>query len=631
LDKTHKLYICLIIMLLEPFDYNIQNEVDISKPTICNLCKKGYNKIIVLTYILGVVFVRFKFQKYLLFTVLFITLLFFLSSCTTTKTLIVRVPFEELQGGAYYGGSLLFNTEDPSMSQLGDGTLIAFQDIRYGWVQEDEETFTSEIKSKHYGYLFIQDIELGQIIYDFLVYDENGKIIKRKDRQVLPVMIGDADFSNNRTTDGFSGVIFHNDVHSQHAEITDSCLLSFIHEKPQTEENTLNREPKEEYRRVLFRVQQTTNSLVKQYPKGIVAISHSSPKALVVNTAFHSFVNYDVEEVENYVVFIQTDNLPVFAPGDFLLDHEMGDVKKVLKIIDDDGMLVVLETEEADMQDALGSVIVNVDGPLEEIIDRYGSEQDRENLERARVNLIEKEWDIPILEEELADVKIENTFRMDVDCSIHLHSGVDSFSSKGKITFPMSLSSILVMEAMIGFEQEHEYRLADPEVSFSVCGLPVKVGVPIDFYYDLKAQLAKLDFEFGPEMHMELGFKYDVGAKVKYKWKVIPDGIKSWSSASGIHSHSEDLHGPILDFDADPVLSAEAGFKTYPGIKIACVLRPQMEIPFALQSEFKDTHTTLDFMTEGEMEMVLDVKFYKHTFKFGRVFKYTKELYNSAK
>jgi hypothetical protein len=585
-----------------------------------------------LTYILGGVIVRFKFQKVLLVIVLLITLLFFLASCTTTKTVIVRVPFEELQGGAYYGGSLLFNAEDPSMSQLEDGTLIAFQDITYGWAQEDEETFTSEIKSKHYGYLFIRDIEPDQIVYDFLVYDDNGKIIKRNDRQVLPVMSGNADFSSNRTPDGFSGAVFHKEVESQHAAITDSSLLSFIHEEPQTNENSPNPESKEEYRRVLFRVQQTANSLVKLYPKGIIAISHSNPKALVVNTGFHGFIKSDVEEDENYVVFAQTDNLPAFKPGDFLLDHEKGEVKKVLSVTEN-GTSVKLETEseEVYMADALGSVIVDIDGSLEEIIARYGSQQDRENLERARVNLIEKEWDIPIMEEELADVKIENTFKMDVDCSIHLHSGVDSFSSNGTISFPMRLSSILVMEAMIGFEKEDDYRLADPEVSFSVSGIPVKVGVPIDFYYDLKAQLAKLDFEFGPEMHMKLGFKYDVGAKVKYKWKVIPVGVKNWSSASGIHTHSEDLHGPILDFDANPVLSAEAGFKTYPGIKIACVLRPQMEIPFALQSEFKDSHTTLDFMTEGEMEMALDVKFYKHTFKFGRVFKYTKELYNSAK
>ncbi|MFP4461768.1 MAG: hypothetical protein ACLFQE_06185, partial [Thermotogota bacterium] len=251
-----------------------------------------------------------------------------------------------------------------------------------------------------------------------------------------------ADFSKNRMADRFSGAVFHKEVHSQHAAITDSCLLSFIHEEPQTEENTVNPESQEEYRRVLFRVQQTTNSLVKQHPKGIVAIRQSSPKALVMNTGFHGFLNYDVEEVENYVIFIQTDNLPEFAPGDFLLDHEMGVVKKVVSVVEDNGMIIVLETEEADMQEALGSVIV--------------------------------------------------------------------------------------------------------------------------------------------------------------------------------------------DFDDNPLLTAETGFKTYPGIAIACILGPQMEIPFALQAEYKDTHTTLDFITEGEMEMALDVKFYKHTFKFGRVFKYSKELYGST-
>lgn len=571
-----------------------------------------------------------KSLKYLFVTVLLISLLFCFSSCSTIKTLIVRVPFEDLQGGAYYGGSLLFNTMDPSMSQLGEGTLIAFQDITYGWVPEVADVFTSEIKSRHYGYLYIRDIESDQIVYDFLVYDENGKIIKCKDQQVLPVIIGNADFSNKRKTDGFSGAIFHKGFQSQHTAITDSCLLSFIHEKPQTEENLLNPESKETYRRVLFRVQQNTNSLVKQYPKGIVAISHSRSKTLVVNTGFHGFVSYDVEAVENSVVFNQTDNLPAFAPGDYLLDHEAGDVKKVLTVVEDD-MRVVLETEEAHMEDALGSVIVNVDGSLEEIINRYGSQQDREMIQRAKVKLISKEWDINILDGEMADVKIENSFKMDMDCSFHLHAGVDSFSSKGKLSFPMSLSSILMMEAMIGFEEEYEHRVADPEISFSVSGIPVKVGVPIDFYYDLKAQLTKLDFEFGPQMNMNLGFNYNVGAKVKYKWKVIPVGIKSWGQASGIHTHSESLHGPLVDFDDNPVFTAKTGFKTYPGITIACVLRPQMQIPFTLQAMYKDAHTTLDFITEGEMEMVLDVKFYKHTYQFGRVFRYTKELYNSAK
>lgn len=562
--------------------------------------------------------------------ILIFTLLFFLVSCTNTRTLIVRIPFDELQNGAFYGGSLLFNPTDPTMSQLGDGTLIAFQDIEYGWEAEGEDTYTSQITSKRYGYLYIRDIEPDQIVYDFLVYDSKGEIVKRKENTVLSLALGVPDFSQSRDSDTFTGIAYHNDLHSQHAAIAEANLLSFIHEEPQTEENSTDPVSQGSYRRVLFRVQQTSSSLVKVHPKGIIAVSHSSPKSLVVNSAFHALIDGHNEGDISFLTFLKTNDLPDFEPGDYILDDQTGDVKQVVAVTDYEYMIIV-QAQEADMQDALGSVLVKVEGSLEEIINRYGSDQDRKNLQRAKVNLIEKEWDIPILDEELASVKIENSFRMDVDCSINLHASFDSFSSNGKLSFPMSLSSMLMIEAMIGFEEEHQSRVADPEVSFSVCGIPVKVGVPIDFYYDLKAQLAKFDFEFGPQMNMELGFIYDVGAKVKYKWKVIPIGIKSWSDASGIHTHSESMHGPIIDFDADPTLTAQAGFKTYPGITIACILRPQMEIPFALQAQYKDHYTTLDFVTSGEMEMVLDLKFYKHTFKFGRVFNYTKELYNSSK
>ncbi|HPF16189.1 MAG TPA: hypothetical protein P5107_08445 [Thermotogota bacterium] len=567
--------------------------------------------------------------KHLLLAALTLLLLFFLVSCTSTRMLIVRIPFDELQNGAFYGGSLLFNPADPSISQLGDGTLIAFQDIEYGWEDEGDDTYTSQIASKRYGYLYIRDIEPDQIAYDFLVYDSKGEIVKRKENAVLSLALGAPDFSKSRDSDTFTGIAYHSDVHSQHAAIAEAYLLSFIHEEPQTEENSTDPVSQGSYRRVLFRVQQTSNSLVQVHPKGIIAISHSTPKSLVVNSAFHALIDGHTENDVSFLTFLKTSALPEFEPGDYILDDLAGDVKQVIAVTDYEYMIIV-QAREAAMQDALGSVLVQVEGSLEEIISRYGSEQDRENLQRARVNLIEKEWDIPILDEELASVKIENTFKMDVDCSIHLHVSFDSFSSNGKLSFPMSLSSIFMIEAMIGFEEEHSSRVADPEVSFSVCGIPVKVGVPIDFYYDLKAQLAKFDFEFGPQMNMELGFTYDVGAKVKYKWKVIPVGIKSWSDASGIHTHSESMHGPIIDYDADPLLTAEAGFKTYPGITIACILRPQMEIPFSLQANYKDHHTTLDFETSGEMEMKLDLKFYSHTFKFGRVFKYTKELYHSV-
>jgi hypothetical protein len=148
----------------------------------------------------------------------------------------------------------------------------------------------------------------------------------------------------------------------------------------------------------------------------------------------------------------------------------------------------------------------------------------------------------------------------------------------------MEFSSILVIDALLGFKKDGEYRLADPGISFTVSGVPVRVSVPIDFYYSLEAVLAELTMEFGRVLDLELGFKYDVGAKIKFKWKVIPKGVSTWAHASGIHSESAHIHESI-DFQDTPSLSTEIGLKVSPGVTIASVIRPQMEIPFGLRGD----------------------------------------------
>jgi len=45
-------------------------------------------------------------------------------------------------------------------------------------------------------------------------------------------------------------------------------------------------------------------------------------------------------------------------------------------------------------------------------------------------------------------------------------------------------------------------------------------------------------------------------------------------------------------YDTSPNLTSEVGFKAYPGVTIACVLRPEMEIPFALRGSLENN--TLD-------------------------------------
>ncbi len=563
--------------------------------------------------------------------VTFITVILFFSSCNMIRTNVIRLTFEDLNKGAFYGGSLLFNPYEPNFSQLGEGTLIAFQDIFYGWEDEEIDYYTQTVKYKNYGYLYIKSISPEKMVYDYLVYDQNGRIIEKDDNVKIDLCLGEAVFLSSRGNDGFNGIVYHKDVLTYNPSIDDSYFLSFRHDMQDTEQSqSRDAAPMEEYRRILFRIQQPGNPVHSQFPRGIVAISASSPKSLVVNSSFYT--EYDLGETQpaTLMAFYNSENVPDFAPGDYVLGGKSGGVFKIEKVDTSDPDYILLETSESKMEDALGSVVIEVEGDLARIIREFGSEKDKAAVERARLNLIDKTWTTDILDTNDIKAEIDNTFDLDVDVSLKFHLSCTSFSCRGGITFPMSFSSILNMEAFAGFEEDDSIRLADPGVSFSISGIPVRVSVPIDFYYSLTAQLAKLDFEFGPELDVKLGFDYDLGAKVKFKYKIIPDGIKTWSHASGVFDHSLKLVGPTITFEDDPFLTAEIGFKTYPGVTIACVLRPEIEIPVALQLNLKDRQITLDFVTRGELEMKLDLKFYSHTFKFGRVFHYTKELYKSS-
>jgi len=559
-----------------------------------------------------------------------ITLLFFLVSCTNGIIIIVRVPFEDLTKGAFYNGSLAFNSSDDLFSQLDKGTIIGFQDITYGWEQDDEDTehFLPIILTRNYGYIYIRDISDETLVYDYLIYGPDGVIIERKDNVTLNTILGEAVFASKRGN-GFHGIVYHRNVITNHPSIGDSCLISFKHETP---DQLIGAVPEEyeysdTFKRVVFRLQQTGDNFAPQFSNGLVALSNTQPKSLVVNSSFLSRYKPDEGATPTEISFYKTENLPDFYQGDFILDEYYGMVRKVNTVDTSNDGYVIIQTATSTMEDALGTVVIDVDGDLEQIIERYGSQADKDAMARVKKNLIEKEWDIELYNEHNISAEIQNKFDLDVDCSIKFHLSWKSFSSNGKLSFPMKFSSILVIEALAGFQKDHEYKLADPGISFSVCGVPVRVSVPVYFFYDITAEIAKLDFEFGPELDMELGFTYDIGAKIKFKWHVIPDGIKKWSHAHGIYNHSTKIHGPDFTAEFNPSFVLDVGFKTYPGITIACVIRPQLEIPVALSFTLDRKELILDFVTSGDMEIKLDLKFYSHTFHFGRVFHYSKELY----
>ncbi|WP_289059599.1 hypothetical protein [uncultured Mesotoga sp.] len=564
-----------------------------------------------------------RLLKYVFFS--FLLPILFLSACVKPNPQVVRIAFEELQEGAFYNGSLMFNPSDPSYSHLDKGTLIAFQDITYGWEDRGDDLYIPIIVNKKFGYLYIRDVSQEHIEYEYLVYGADGTIIEREDSVYLNMGEGEASFSSASEDSGFSGVSYHTGVNATHPVIANSCLLSFIHEVPEavSEEETSS---KQEFRRVVFRIQQPGMTQTSRYPKGVLAISTSSPKSHVVNSSFYHRITNGETDAEDEMVFLKTDNLPEFWPGDFVLDGKYGVVKMVESVDDSDPSRIVLNTVETALEDALGTVIIEIEGDLAEILTKYSDPADLIDPQSIRAEMLKKEWDVEIVDDEEISAKIKNTFKLYVDVSISFHDSVDKFSSSGRISFPMSLASLLSIDGIVGFENDDSYKLAEPSVEFSVYGIPVKVSVPLYFFYDVAATLAELKFEFGPELNLELGFNYDVGAEVEYEYKIIPKGVHSWGHASGIFSHSE---GIDLDYEYDtcPNLTSEVGFKAYPGVTIACVLRPEMEIPFALRGSLENNILDLDLLVEGHMEMKLDVKFYDHTWKFGRVFKHTRQLY----
>jgi uncharacterized protein YxjI len=570
-----------------------------------------------------------RFLMFLSLTALFI-ITFVISSCTIKEIIIVRVPFEDLTSGAFYNGSLAFNANDDEFSQIGPGTVIGFQDITYGWEQDevDPEYFLPIILTRDYGYIYIKEIDEEHMSYDYLIYGPDGLIKERKENLIITLALGEALFSQGRG-DAFNGMVYHRGVATNHPGIEESCLLSFRHETPDEIETGSTREYAyhDQFKRVVFRIEQSGNAVSPQYTKGMIAVSISHPRSLVVNSTFLS--RYDLGEpaTSTNIAFYKSDNLPEFYAGDFILDEDGGMVRKVENIDTSNTDYILIQATESTMEDALGTVVIDVDDDLAAIIERFGSPDDKERLARVRKNLYSKEWDIPLYEADGVTVDIQNEFDLDVDCKIKFHLSWKSFSSSGHLTFPMDFSSILVIDALAGFEKDDEYRLADPGISFSICGVPVRVSVPLDFYYDAKAEIAEFEFDFGPELDLELGFSYDIGAKVKFKWHVIPDGLHKWSHAHGIYHHSEKMHGPEYKAEIDPSVTLDVGFKTYPGITIACVLRPQLEIPFGLAFTLDEKHLKLDFKTSGELEIKLNIKIYHHTFHFGKVFEYSKKLY----
>ncbi len=386
-------------------------------------------------------------RSFLLF-VASVIVVFSLSSCIVVDNpVVVRVPFEELKGGAYYGGGLLFSPSDMSISHLGEGTLIAFQDLRMEWAPEEG----SSIAERNYGYLYIKSIDGTGIEYEYLIYDSEGAIVKHVDSVFQPVSAGSQDLSSSSDADFFSGVSYHSAAGMQDPYISNGYLLTFRHEIPDAESSG-----PVSFRKVLFRVQQPPMVSSTRFPSGVIAVSNSIPRSLVINS---SLLVQEPSAIENQIVFSKTSSLPNFSNGDYIFDTMKDSLRRVVSVNDSDPSKVTLETEEAFVEEALGTLILNIEGDVSEIIEKFGTESDRSFAESVTTNLITKEWEVSIVDDDEMKAAIMNKLVLDANISLDFHLSWNKFSSNGTLRFPAKVSSILEIVGKEGFETEMSYSM----------------------------------------------------------------------------------------------------------------------------------------------------------------------------
>ena len=567
-------------------------------------------------------------------------LLFSVSCTVKTVNPLIRIPFDELKTGGFYSGSLLHSPlHSSSLKHLGKGTLIAFQDITYGWeVNEASDSMKTVIKGKDYGYLFIRSIDEQAIHYDYLIFNAEGEIKDRGESCTESLSTGEARFSDNRGK-GYSGIDYHMLTESTHTVVGDSNLLTFRNEfadiRLNEEMSSENVSPEDTFRRVVFRVQQTGSDLTSRFPGGVIAVSASKPKTLVVNSAFHTLEEIGNSSTNTAIAFRKTDELPDFSAGDYILDSRWGIVRRV-ETVEASGNTIVLETQQAELWDALGTVVLSVEGSLSELMQRYHSLDNPQNPQRKHFKIYEDDFETTIIDEQAASAKLKNHILLDSDMSIDLHHSIDTASSHGHFSFPMELKTILDLTAEAGIDEDGSKELAEVSIPLDIDGLSVKVTVPLELTYSLQAQLEKLQYKFGPDLKFNMTFDYTI--KVYTKWECTKKMwghcvwgkyvIKDEGNAHADFSHSETFIGPEIDSDDNAELDSVVGLSVSPGITIEYILTPKMSMPFTLETKLKDGHTDAYFEAKGEMEMELDLKLYDHTWHFGTLYDQKAHIYS---
>jgi len=431
---------------------------------------------------------------------------------------------EQIRLGTFTGGRLVFS--DNMINQLETGMLIPIMDKRQGFAQAgDSENHIFKTLGVYYGYYYVVDATSEALTLDYLLYDTDGKIVTHEENIVI-----DADAGPTTSTrDSTYGLVYQtfSPRDSDFSQILEGCtLLSFPAEIPdEQEQQYFNTD--EIYRTVIFRLQKSATQPY-DYTSGVLAV-HPTEPFLILGSHFFDEVVSDETQIK-----IKDPDLPhAISPGDYILDTHGNSARKVtnVNVSDDLYGFTVFHTDDIHVQKVLGALEMNLEGDLGEIIERYGTDEQRQMLssvlkDRSYYDIWNSEGTASLWKGDTSQVDLELNYTCKLGANIFFNAKSDwsETSATGRFTIDSNADYDLVFK-LLGVDPGS--KMTGKFITYPI-KIPIEkltVGFTINLVADYESTTDNASIVYETKMKTgdgSFGAKFDAGVRLEFIWGWLP-------------------------------------------------------------------------------------------------------------
>jgi len=501
-----------------------------------------------------------------------------------------------------------------------------------------------------YGYIKIKDLNAQKIVFDYVVYYEDGE--RWEYIQKVQLTGTQCTYDQTEALSSFSLDFFNSlryeplDVSEwiPSAVLNDVTLLSFATDIPSASEIQTMRSIRTntKSRSVSFRLQELPDKAY-DYDETVVYGAHHSQNSMIY-TISNENLSFSTEASTIRIDASQTE-LPIFSIGDYVINNASR-TTCVITDVENNGDTLLLKTENANLQTILGAVYLNLSGDLGQIIQQYGTpesqamlrqvQQTEEELPEGRLDIVNLSGENTIFDNNTLDFRIDCGFNLYVDVALNAKVTWKESYIRGHFIAGSELHLYLLLSAFGGGANQNgniDVTLFDKSFPVEIGPVVISFGCDIDLLGDYEIPGSNLTIGGGPHLKNEVGFEYDMGVRLKFFLDFIPYP-DPWFDFKEISNFDNTFKIFKPEFNKNiEKLVVGFGFGLTPHIMLYDVVGVGFQFPFMFENILtkgdNGWNYALDFDISGHLLFRLGLPVIGHLdFDAGEVFNKRWNLYN---